>query len=360
MNEINFPEKFYNYYESYRATGVSLLITSILRDLTIGLDMLSIIDKGTFRHYWKNDIAVAKKAFDICSNEKEFEKYIGLFYTIKDSIRQFCDPCLSKDLLITKDVEDVIELFQKIGDFYVVIDFDDEGYQWLHQNLSEEGKKRLEKLQSLKNDARAELITPVLGSEISFFNKLVRKMATQLHLDEEILGWYTIEECREAFNNFRVGDNRIEQRKDAVLVYTYKQRKSYIEGTEARNIINNLSKNKGQDIKGVVAYKSNHPVRGKAKIFKLDYNDSGKLSRFISDFKEGEILVAEVTSPELLPAMKIASAIVTDFGGMMTHAAIISREFKIPCIVNTREATQKITEGMFIEVNTETGVVRVL
>ena len=62
----------------------------------------------------------------------------------------------------------------------------------------------------------------------------------------------------------------------------------------------------------------------------------------IADFKKGEVLVTEMTDPDWEPIMKIASAIVTNSGGRTSHAAIVSRELGIPCIVGTREATQKI------------------
>ncbi|HUS04327.1 MAG TPA: phosphoenolpyruvate synthase [Dehalococcoidia bacterium] len=66
--------------------------------------------------------------------------------------------------------------------------------------------------------------------------------------------------------------------------------------------------------------------------------------------QKGDILVAEMTSPDFVPAMKRASAIVTDLGGRTSHAAIVSREMGIPCIVGTRKATTILKDGQEVTV----------
>ncbi|HTT15171.1 MAG TPA: phosphoenolpyruvate synthase [Thermoplasmata archaeon] len=73
--------------------------------------------------------------------------------------------------------------------------------------------------------------------------------------------------------------------------------------------------------------------------------------------KTGEILVTTMTTPDMVPAMSQAAAIVTDEGGMTCHAAIVSRELGVPCIVGTREATRTITEGMEVTVDGKLGEV---
>lgn len=75
---------------------------------------------------------------------------------------------------------------------------------------------------------------------------------------------------------------------------------------------------------------------------------------------DGEVLVTTMTSPAFVPALKKAGAVVTDFGGVTCHAAIISREFEIPCIVGTTKATTLLKTGDLVEVDANQGVVRVL
>ena len=77
----------------------------------------------------------------------------------------------------------------------------------------------------------------------------------------------------------------------------------------------------------------------------------------IDRMEKGEVLVTEMTTPDFVPAMKKASAIVTDSGGATCHAAIVSRELGIPCIVGTKEATSKLAEGEMITVDAVHGIV---
>ena len=77
----------------------------------------------------------------------------------------------------------------------------------------------------------------------------------------------------------------------------------------------------------------------------------------INKVKEGDILVAEMTNPDYVPAMKRAAAIVTDLGGRTSHAAIVSRELGVPAIVGTTNATQILSNNEVITVDGERGKV---
>ena len=83
-------------------------------------------------------------------------------------------------------------------------------------------------------------------------------------------------------------------------------------------------------------------------------NDIGKM-------KQGDILVAPATNPDVVPAMKKAAAIVTDAGGVTSHAAIISRELGVPCLIGTKISTKVLKDGDYVEVDAETnGVVKII
>ena len=77
----------------------------------------------------------------------------------------------------------------------------------------------------------------------------------------------------------------------------------------------------------------------------------------ISSFKKGEVLVTQITDPDWEPIMKIASAIVTDKGGRTSHAAIVSRELGIPCIVGSNNATKVLKNGQDVTVDSSSGQV---
>jgi len=77
--------------------------------------------------------------------------------------------------------------------------------------------------------------------------------------------------------------------------------------------------------------------------------------RGIHGFKKGEILVTKMTDPDWEPIMKIAAAIVTDEGGRTSHAAIVSRELGIPCIVGSGSASKHVKQGQLVTVDCSTG-----
>ena len=101
---------------------------------------------------------------------------------------------------------------------------------------------------------------------------------------------------------------------------------------------------------GTIAYKG--LARGTARIV-FDPSTA-------NEFNEGDILVTGMTRPEFLPLMQKAAAFVTDAGGMLSHAAIVARELKKPCILATEKATKVIREGEEIEVDANKGIVRIL
>ena len=104
------------------------------------------------------------------------------------------------------------------------------------------------------------------------------------------------------------------------------------------------------ELKGMTA--SVGKVQGRVKKI-LKIHDMANIER-------GDILVSSMTRPEMVPAMKIAAAIVTDEGGITSHAAIVSRELGIPCIIGTKTATQVLNDGDIIEVDADNGIVRIL
>lgn len=74
----------------------------------------------------------------------------------------------------------------------------------------------------------------------------------------------------------------------------------------------------------------------------------------------GDVLVAPFTDPGWTPLLAAAGAVVTDIGGVLSHASIIARELGVPAVVNCRDATTRIPEGALVEVDGDRGTVRVV
>ncbi len=123
-------------------------------------------------------------------------------------------------------------------------------------------------------------------------------------------------------------------------------------GQKARKAFDyfNKQERKKEITKGIVV--SGGKAKGRVKII-LKIDDIKKM-------KQGDIIISSMTRPEMVPAMKKAAGIVTDEGGLTCHAAIISRELGIPCIVGTKVATNIFKNDDLVEIDTSKGVVRML
>jgi len=131
------------------------------------------------------------------------------------------------------------------------------------------------------------------------------------------------------------GKESIELQEEIAKIYKISEEKIDVKN----NIIFGSIANKGK-------------VTGIARILK-SYND-------IYNVKKGDIIVATMTTPDYVSAMEKASGFITDEGGITCHAAIISREFNVPCIVVTVDAIKKIKDGQKIELDAYTGKIYIL
>lgn len=111
-------------------------------------------------------------------------------------------------------------------------------------------------------------------------------------------------------------------------------------------------------LKGISA--SRGRVKGTVRIVLGDASSSEDFDILAKDLlrvKKGDVLVTEMTRPPFVMAMRRAVAIVTDRGGILCHAAMVSREFGIPCIVATEEATRVLKDGQKVFVDATKGIV---
>ena len=106
----------------------------------------------------------------------------------------------------------------------------------------------------------------------------------------------------------------------------------------------------GTKITGQIAWRGK--VKGKVKIVR-DRTDLNKV-------ENGDVLVAAMTFPNYISAMERSAAFITDEGGILCHAAIVSRELQKPCIIGTKNATQVLKDGDTVEVDADKGVVRII
>jgi phosphohistidine swiveling domain-containing protein len=183
---------------------------------------------------------------------------------------------------------------------------------------------------------------------------VMAEIGKRIGLSLKEMKYVTLDEVREIFEGDRdAWKARIAQRLEKCCTLTEHGVTNVYEGVECERLKKELLPKPKEvvetsEIKGLVAYPGF--VRARAKIV-LTAEDMAKLG-------EGEILVSSSTNPDLIVAMKRAGAFVTDIGGITSHAAIVSRELKKPCIVGTKDATHLIKDGDMVEVDATKGIVR--
>ncbi len=186
--------------------------------------------------------------------------------------------------------------------------------------------------------------------------RLFKEIARRLKIKDVEVQNCTLEEIREyLINNKDVPreeiDNRIKYFKflyhDGFFEITIKPEKS------KEKIAENMDYT---TIKGTPAYPG--LIFGTARVIR---ESLGKISaQELKKIKKGEILITTSTSPDMMSAIVKAKAIVTDVGGLLSHAAIVSRELKKPCIIGTKIATKVLKDGDLVEVDANKGVVKIL
>ena len=183
---------------------------------------------------------------------------------------------------------------------------------------------------------------------------LLKEIAKRLHLTLKQVRMMLPEEVVTALKTGKVNHNLLNERLKSV-VYGYKPERFCWVGKSAKDFTRREIKAE-EKIKMVDKLSGEVASPGKAKGEVAIINAPEDIKKM----KAGNILVSFSTNPNLMPAIRQASAIVTDEGGLTCHAAIVSREMGIPCVVGTKIATQVLKDGDRVEVDANKGIVRKL
>lgn len=186
-----------------------------------------------------------------------------------------------------------------------------------------------------------------IGTE--FEKEIISKLEIQKSLSKDVLKYLTYLEIEKYFQTGNIPENINRRKKFVLLKYDIGSLEIFYDKKYLKefNLIEEIDDNI-TEIKGQIAFKGK--IRGRVKILRKMED--------LKDFKEGEIIVASMTDPRYLPAMKKAGAIITDEGGITCHAAIIAREMKKPCVIGTKVATKLLKDGDKVEVDANNGIIK--
>lgn len=180
---------------------------------------------------------------------------------------------------------------------------------------------------------------------------ILREIARRIRLSDGDVRFMLKDEVRQALLQKKVNRAAIRSRRKLAVYYYEKGLEMVFTGARARALVKRVEKIHTHDVREVTGQVG--CVGMAAGIVKLVFRPSD-----MSKMNIGDILVSIATDPDIVPAMKKAAAIVTEQGGMTSHAAIVARELGIPCVIGTKIAIKVFTDGDRVEVDATKGIVR--
>lgn len=182
---------------------------------------------------------------------------------------------------------------------------------------------------------------------------VLAEMASRLGLKLKEIKFMTSEEIHKALFKKDLDKDEVKQRTNFCVYYTSGDERKFYVGEKAEKMVKYIEKD---EIKRISEIKGQCGSRGYAKGKVKIINETKDMVKM----EKGDVLVSISTQPDLLPAMKMAAAFVTDQGGVTSHAAIVAREINMPCVIGTKIATKVLKDGDMVEVDADKGTVRIL
>lgn len=287
-------------------------------------------------------------------SKKHKEKIDLSYQKLKVAVNFFKKTKITEEL----SVNELLSYLERVKEYFAS-GFPGLFFSYWFSSWHEQSQKQGQKLFDDEIDREATQVRENEGD--IFFNtgvniifKILDIISQKYHWHFDLLKFITYKELIQSIKNKKLPQGALEERLNTTFAYINDDiifepkidKKLKALGYEMK---------KGRiavitEFKGIIANKG--LARGKVKII---YSRSQ-----LDKVKKGDILVAPMTSPWHIPAIKKASAIITDEGGITCHAAIISRELNKPCIIGTKVATQVLKDLDLVTVDANKGVVKIL
>lgn len=343
--------------------GILFLVSDIFGGYYKHLDCLLTGMNGVWTSYLPKKVVekTLQEGLALFYDDVRFSQYIEDFTEYKKRATNYLDKVLKKNKLTHSEAKRAFALISEMFRFYSKTEFfyTDSVYIKLENHPTRQLRRAVEMFEDVKNSGRQFLNQLIFSGGYS--DQLIALLARQFSVTVDQLKMYKVTEALNLFRKRKVSQTILKDR-STFIQYAKNGTMIYYEGEKARSMLKEFLADKDgfdREISGTIANKG--LVHGRVKVIPTDYySDFALLGKLIREMKKGDILVAETTSPELMPACKKAAAIVTDQGGLLSHAAIVSRELEIPCIVGTGSATEILKDGDSVEVDANKGFVRIV
>ena len=295
----------------------------------------------------------------IYTDNEKYNAFFEEFELYKKSIISEYENIMNKKDLKSEDVIHFLHYLSLFFEFYSKTEFFYTDSLFSPQQTDEERNKYLKIVEKIKNPWR-EFFNRLLFWEGAVLNQFLNKISKITWIEKGWINLSTPEEIWYYIDGWNIDEETLNKRKKWYVLRWNLDEISLLYDDivdEYSNLFDNYPKDQ-KILKWLVANVGK--VKWKVKVFKYDYDKFDSLHEIIESMDKWDILVAETTSPELILACKKAWAIITNQWWMMSHAAIVSRELNIPCIVWVNNATEILLDWMLVEVYADKWQVKII
>ncbi|MBK9074753.1 MAG: hypothetical protein IPL77_07170 [Flavobacteriales bacterium] len=351
------------YELTFKVAGLRFLFADMLADGFMYLDPLFTSDRSArFSQYFSNrgmDMA-ARHGYEWLNREGGFRAYEHEFKRFHKKALVELESILRRSRLSERASSKFFRILSELFTHYSKMDSQFTSVPFLYRKERSIIKQNLNALSRFKDHAR-QWINEVALVNGSPYSRFVSRLAEEFDMSPALIELHSVEEIGGLFEGRVVADRELRARKLSYTLFARNGSKEYLSGWASLRFIAESAKQQRQattlEVRGQVANAGHSKVRGRVRLINVDYSDLVGLSDAIQEMQRGEILVAEFTAPELLGACRKAKAIVTDIGGLLSHAAIVSRELGIPSLVGTHNATKVLRTGDLVTIDFVNGTV---
>ena len=354
----NATYKSTDYYFLFQTYGISLLFTDICSHYYGEFNTATLSLDGQYRYYVSlKDMETTKHTSqDMYKDTQTVLGYATQFGSAKKELDTFRQTLLSGKGVDKNDFEYFVTRAATMLNEYAKFD------HVYTDNLFTDTCEHVEEIIALiaeKKNVMREGINAVFFNEDSCLFVLLDKITKQYGIPNEQLHGATMDEVRGMFEGTKIepkdgGDYAIIRDNNVYINYVGVEATKFLKEFIIETDITGTTQLTGISVAAKGTYK------GAVKKVSIDYMRLKESIAELKDFKEGSILVTDSTVPEMVPIMSKALAIVTDMGGMLSHAEISSRELGKPCVIGTKVATRLLTDGDMVEVDANAGTVTIL
>ncbi|MES2225794.1 MAG: PEP-utilizing enzyme [Patescibacteria group bacterium] len=350
-----------DYVFTFEAQGTTFQFEDIDSSYYTPEGSLIVGKDGVVRTYIAKEAIKRMQEFGESQKPSDLYAIVASIQAVRDSVLVETSEYAGKETFTIDDARHMFDQLASLFRDYFYFDFSNWDTVFQKSKSDPEMMEMVRLVEQYKNELRA-YFDPIMFTDDGYYAVLLGHVSKVSGVSREELNWYREAEIYNLFDGMRVSPEDIAWRKKG-YVFQKDDGIQVFSDIEAQEIMQSLATpaSIAQTLSGKIAHAAGKDkVAGNVRLILRDYSDVSVLKESMRRMQEGEILVSQSTDPELLEAMKKATAIVTDVGGMLSHAAITARELNIPCVVGTERASKMLKDGQRVEIDLRTGEITML